>query len=219
MALAGCDHTPNDFNDLLIRVGASVEVFLKDHVYGGVNRRNFVALIDDLYPLGLSAESQALLHDLRLAYNEAKHNPSYTAEIQSVAKVLGNAESALKEVTHLSVGTMQTPVSPSFRRLMWFAAWDHVIGGDTEVGIFLPAPVSEVSGHSACVGDVQDLAEFDIDLVAATVHCSGRWLEVAPTSVAIRLEDQYGAVWHAAGVRSSLDATKAPWNKAARHSA
>jgi hypothetical protein len=159
IAIAGCDHTPNDFKDLLIRLGASVEVFLKDHVHDGANRRNFVSLIDDLRPLGLSAASRALLHDLRLAYNEAKHNPSYPAEIRAVLTVLRNAESALKEVTQLSVGTMQTPVSPSFRRLMWFAAWDHVIGGDTEVGIFLPAP-SEIDMPYDLDGIYIDMASW-----------------------------------------------------------
>jgi hypothetical protein len=74
IALAGCDHTPQDFKDLLIRVGASVEVFLKDHMYGGVNHRNFVSLIDDLETFGVSAASRDLLHDLRLAYNKAKHD-------------------------------------------------------------------------------------------------------------------------------------------------
>ncbi len=139
IARAGCDHTPQDFKDLLIRVGASVEVFFKDHVYSGVNRRKFAALIDDLEAFGVSAAARVSLHDLRLAYNKAKHDPYYAAEIQSIMTVIRNCEVALKELTQLPLGTMRTSVPTSFRRLMWLSAWDHIIGGDTEIGIFLPA--------------------------------------------------------------------------------
>jgi hypothetical protein len=42
VALAGSDHTSDDFKTLLTRLGAAVEVFLKDHVYVGTrNNRNF----------------------------------------------------------------------------------------------------------------------------------------------------------------------------------
>jgi hypothetical protein len=47
VALAGSDYLSRDFKDMLIRLGARVEVFLKDHVYSGVNRRN-VALPNHL---------------------------------------------------------------------------------------------------------------------------------------------------------------------------
>jgi hypothetical protein len=44
---AGRDHTPQDFKNLLIRLGSAVEVFLKDHVYTGLkNRANFADLIE-----------------------------------------------------------------------------------------------------------------------------------------------------------------------------
>lgn len=179
VALAGSDHTAQEFKDLLIRLGAAVEVFLKEHVYGGHHRRNFVTLIDGLEALGVSAASRGFLHDLRSGYNAAKHDPSYQAEIQPVMRVLENGETALAELTALPLRTMHDRVPRSFRRLVWLAAWDHIIGGDTEVGIFLPA-LPEIDMPYDFDGIYIDMRNWDdvkIELAKVGTLCLG------PTSV------------------------------------
>lgn len=140
VALAGRDHSPEDYKAFLKDVGASVEVFLKDHVYAGAhNRWNFQRLINSLEPLGASADSRDALHALRLAYNKAKHDPNYDAPISPITNVLTDAQQALEEIAALGLGTTGQPARVVSRRLLWFAAWDHYIGGDTEISIFLPA--------------------------------------------------------------------------------
>jgi hypothetical protein len=139
IVLAGRDHSPNDFRSFLTDLGAAVEVFLKDHVYVGRHRRwTFEQLIDGLEPLSVSAQDRNILHGLRLAYNKAKHDPTYDAPVRPVITVLAESRDALSNIAALRLGDSDQPSNAVLRRLLWFAAWDHYIGGDTEFSIFLP---------------------------------------------------------------------------------
>jgi hypothetical protein len=139
--LAGRDHSPDEFKLLLTRMGSSLELFFKDHVY--VNTRNslsFERLIDGLEAAGVSTQSRDALHDLRRAYNKAKHDASYEAPLQPIMNIFGAVVSSLEEISRLRLGNTQQTAGKAVRRLLWFAAWDHFIGGDTEISIFLPTP-------------------------------------------------------------------------------
>jgi hypothetical protein len=139
ISLAGRDHTPDEFKSLLTRLGSAVEVFLKDHIYLGAHQRwNFERLIDGLEPMGVPAQERGFLNKLRLAYNDAKHEPTYDAPVQAVIAILTNSVDALGLIAGLNLGDSGQPSNKGTRRLLWFAAWDHYIGGDTEFSIFLP---------------------------------------------------------------------------------
>jgi hypothetical protein len=164
---AGRDHSPQDFKNLLIRLGSAVEVFLKDHVYTGLkNRANFADLIDGLEALGLAAQNRTQLHELRGNYNNAKHEPTYSAEIQSVLATLRASECALGELTKLPIGSMHLASSEPMRRLLWFAGWDHLIGGDTEISIFLPCPpeIDMPYGFETIYTDISSWDQIKTDL-------------------------------------------------------
>lgn len=96
------------------------------------------SLIDGLEVLGVAAPHREALHALRIAYNEAKHNPMYEAPIQPVIDILINTKAGVGEIARLRLGDSDQPANAVTRRLLWFAAWDHYVGGDTEVSIFSP---------------------------------------------------------------------------------
>jgi hypothetical protein len=139
VALSGRDHTPQEFAGFLKDLGSDVEVFLKDAVYAGTqNNTNFVALINGLPGLGLPHAVSAPLHALRQGYNAAKHNPNYAPAVNDVIGILDGAKGALTTIRDSGVGQVTAPVVRSYRRVFWFAAWDHYIGGDTEIHLMLP---------------------------------------------------------------------------------
>lgn len=140
VALSGEDHTPQQFADFLKNVGSEVEVFLKEHIYGGSrNRDDFVKLINGLAACGLGSQFVTDLHSLRKGYNSAKHDPAYAPAIGDVLSLLKATDAVLREIQTLALGTTANPAPKmQTKRVLWIAAWDHFIGGDTEISISLP---------------------------------------------------------------------------------
>ena len=135
---AGRDHSPQEFKDLLIRLGSAVEVFLKDYAYTGLkNRAKFADLIDGLDHRVWFRTTERSFMSCAITTTRPNMNP-LLAEIQSVLAILRGSECALEKLITLPIGSMHLASSKPIRRLLWFAAWDHFIGGDTEISIFLP---------------------------------------------------------------------------------
>jgi hypothetical protein len=158
VAISGRDHTPRELSSFLKDVGAEVELFLRDAVYGGKRRGwSFEQLIDGLVPLGASQQIAAELHALRKAYNAAKHDPAYQAPIAEVLEVLQAAVDALRSLLPLGIGGTNVAAPLTYRRLFWLAGWDYFASGVTEVAVMLPTaddafpPVFD-SIHLSCSG-------------------------------------------------------------------
>lgn len=175
--LAGRDHSIEDYKLLLKQLGSAVEIFLKKHVYVGTqNTSTFENLINGLEKLGVKDNDRQSLHNLRRAYNDAKHNPSYQAPIQPVIKVLADARNALVAISDLRLGDIDQPCAATIRRLLWFAAWDHYIGGDTEVSIFLPcsSDIDFPASFERIYLKMEDWNTVKAELSRAGVVCLGR---------------------------------------------
>ena len=91
--------------------------------------------------MGVSGNDRDAMHDLRISYNRAKHEPTYDAPAQEIIDSLRAVHASLVEISKLRLGNTYQPSPKIMRRLLWFGAWDHYIGGDTEISIFLPCSV------------------------------------------------------------------------------
>lgn len=139
IALSGRDHTPQQVSKFLTDVGSDLEVFLKKTIYQGTKDRvKFYFLINELAQLGVSPSAVTALDLLRDKYNDVKHNPRYSAPVGEVIAILADVERSLIEMRTLNLGSSAQVVVVSYRRVMWWAAWDHYIGGDTEFHLILP---------------------------------------------------------------------------------
>src|ERR1700676_629630 len=80
--LSGYSHTSEDISVHIKTAGASIERFLKESVYNtprsGVN---FYNLINGLMTYGISQLARDKFHDLRVFYNDVKHDASFHIEL------------------------------------------------------------------------------------------------------------------------------------------
>lgn len=137
--LSGLDHTGEQMKQLLIDLGSEVELFLKKCIFKGAhNRWSFEKLIDELANLGVDQITRTHLHDLRKEYNLAKHETTYPAPIAQVIGVLAKSKTALLALETQHLAESDAPSIAVHRRVLWFAVWDHYIGGDSEFSLFLP---------------------------------------------------------------------------------
>lgn len=138
--ISGEDHSFDEISTYLKDAGAEVEKYLKDAVYNGTrNWNNFKDLIDDLLPLGVSPSTIASLNDFRQNwYNKSKHDPAFTATTGEVLAALESFSAATDSVVAANLGSSASPLIRSNRRVFHLAAWDHYIGGDTEIHV-MPA--------------------------------------------------------------------------------
>jgi hypothetical protein len=141
--------TQNEFeqvqiNDVLTKIGAKTEIFLKSVVFPAENSRNtFEWFINRLNDESISRISIDYLHELRRKYNKAKHDPQTDFELLYILEVIRNAKNAIEEVNSKNLGSVKANYNPRLKRLFWIAVWDHFIHGDSEVHIILPGQ----SGH------------------------------------------------------------------------
>jgi hypothetical protein len=76
--------------------------------------------------------------NLRLAYNAAKHDPNTSVKLLDSIEVIRSAHETAQEIVWRGIGLCTSRVKPNADRVFWIAAWDHYIGGDTEVHVILP---------------------------------------------------------------------------------
>jgi len=139
------DYTSDDIKDIIVDCGSELEIFLKLAAFPSKNQRhNFVQFIDELLTVGVSQSDIDILHELRLAYNESKHNPSYEPRLLEVSELIKRIRSSLSILNTLSFGRINEQVVIRYRRMLWFFAWDHYVGGDTEISIMIPSMSDEL---------------------------------------------------------------------------
>jgi hypothetical protein len=186
--ISGEDHTFDDISTYLKDAGAEIEKFLKDAVYGGTkNRQSFEQLIDGLLPLGVAQPSLDALHDFRSNwYNKAKHDPAFTASTGQALVALHNAKSATDAVVAANLGTTSSPLVRAIRRVFHLAAWDHYIGGDTEVHF-----MSATDGDTLNVPSEIIYVEMSKwDAIKAELNSLGQ-LSLGPNSVPAKLYESW----------------------------
>ncbi len=139
------DYTFDDINSIVVSCGSELEIFLKLAAFPSKNQRhNFVQFINELLTVGVSQMDIDILHELRLAYNTSKHDPMHEPELLKVKNLVNNVINSISKLTTLSLGRITEQVAIRHRRVLWFFAWDHYIGGDTEISIMIPSMEDEL---------------------------------------------------------------------------
>lgn len=129
-----------DLSALIEPFTSRLEYFLKAVVFPTCNRRtNLHDLIEDLGSLGLPSSNVTALHGLRLLYNTSKHASDVDLQSRDCVRTLQGVVDALKQISGLSITSVDAPYEPSFNTVVYVGFWDHYVGGETEVGLFLPS--------------------------------------------------------------------------------
>jgi hypothetical protein len=138
-ALSHKDYSEEEVRQCVSTIGTKTELFLKSIAFPSKNsRHNFASFIDEMAVCGVSAAHVQNFHDLRIAYNNAKHEPNVSVTLVESIDVVANARKTAAELVSKNPGSATSPVCQQSRRVFWIAAWDHYISGDTEVQIILP---------------------------------------------------------------------------------
>ncbi|MEI7348129.1 hypothetical protein [Dickeya chrysanthemi] len=133
-------YSDSDIKNILSAVASATELFLKRDVYPNKSDRdNFYSFIEELKNNSISQDRVNFIHNIRIEYNNAKHNPNKLASIVEVKKLLLNLRLAIVDIAALSIGRVASPIRVATTRAFWICAWDHYTGGATEVTIFLPS--------------------------------------------------------------------------------
>lgn len=158
----------SDIKNLLSKIAGATELFLKRDVFPSKsNRDNFYSFIEELKTHSVSQSSVDLIHDIRLSYNGAKHDPQSTISLLRVKQLLENLKVAIDEILSFGIGRVNSPVRATSTRIFWICAWDHYMGGETEVTIFLPSEYDGFLGaHSVDHVSIHALKwdDFNADL-------------------------------------------------------
>lgn len=138
---------PKELNELIAGVGLRTELFLKSAVLPSSSPRNSFEQLVDLLSGPLPAASVARLHAFRKAYNKAKHDPSFSAGLLDTKELMDETEGAIEDLLASGLGLLDQPIPPpTLKRVYWLAAWDHYIGGDTELHITIPTQSEHWTG-------------------------------------------------------------------------
>lgn len=139
------DYTFDDIKNIIINCSSELEIFMKLAAFPSKNQRHsFQKYIDELITVGISEFDINILHKLREVYNLSKHNSEYEPKLLEIESLIRNVSSSLKKLTTLSFGQIKEQVTIRHRRILWFFAWDHYIGGDTEISIMIPSISDEL---------------------------------------------------------------------------
>ncbi|MGO4549400.1 hypothetical protein AB4Z29_31985 [Paenibacillus sp. 2TAB23] len=131
-------HTSNDIAKYIKDIGSEVELFLKEGIYNNTrNRDTFEVLVNHLVSQDVSQTSIDSLHELRKKYNKAKHDPSTIISGKEAMTILQDTNKALVEIKNVGLGISSR--NQSYERILWFAGWDHITSGDTEISIMIPS--------------------------------------------------------------------------------
>ena len=130
----------SDIKDLLSKIASATELFLKRDVFPSKNNRdNFYSFIEELKIHSISQAKVDFIHDIRLAYNDTKHDPSSVISVLQLKVLLENLKLAVGDIVVAAIGRVSSSVRAATTRVFWVCAWDHYTGGETEVTVFLPS--------------------------------------------------------------------------------
>lgn len=132
------DYEIDEVKAIISKIGARTELFLKDTVFFGIRTRTtFFDLINELKLYELTECDLETLHNLRLLYNNSKHEPTYHPTIIETLVILKDVNTSIYKVLQLDLGITNTITSKKYRRIFWISSWWYV-EGDIEVHIMLP---------------------------------------------------------------------------------
>jgi hypothetical protein len=133
-------YEPSQVRDVVTSIAFKTELFLKSVILPAARPRNtFEWFIDELSTVGVSQAARDKLHVLRRKYNDAKHDPNATINLVAAVSIVRDGFDSIRELVSNGCGSANAPVPQHLSRAYWIAAWDHYIGGDTEVHIIIPA--------------------------------------------------------------------------------
>jgi len=133
------DYEEYQIRDYISSIGIKIEIFLKAVTFPNKNPRdNFHSFINELSSYGIEQNAIDKLHAFRRLYNNAKHAPNATITLLHSIEISKNTLEAIRQIVRNNIGMSGRQSSPNINRVYWIAAWDHYIGGDTEVHIILP---------------------------------------------------------------------------------
>ncbi|MBX7514914.1 hypothetical protein K3179_10210 [Qipengyuania sp. GH38] len=96
-------------------------------------------LIRKLAAVGAQAATIANLDALRGLYNTSKHDPDKELRLGEALEVVRRTVSALQDISGLGIAAVDAPFQPDLECMVYVGFWDHYVGGETEVGLFLPS--------------------------------------------------------------------------------
>lgn len=163
----------SDINNLLSKIASATELFLKRDVFPTKsNRDNFYSFVEELKAHYISQDKVDFIHNIRIVYNNAKHDPDSAISILKVKELLENLKLAVGDIAISTIGRVGSSVRAATTRVFWICAWDHYTGGETEVAVFLPSEydgflgahsVDHVSIHGVKWDDFKaDLPSFGV---------------------------------------------------------
>lgn len=170
--LTQTDYTSHDIKDVIKDIGSNLEVFLKIAAFPHKNQRHdFVEFINELLTIGLVQADVDVLHQLRTAYNNSKHNPQYEPRLLETTNLINEVQSSLEKLRGMNFGRIAEQIPQKHKRVLWLFAWDHY-QGDTEISIMIPsfdtdrAPSLDVihidmSAWDAAVDDLKKVGTFE----------------------------------------------------------
>lgn len=139
-ALGQMTFTRRQLAELIEPFTSRLEFFLKAVVFPTASRRDGLKqLIDELSTIGISQPGVAALHNLRELYNKSKHAPEQSLIWRECIDALNGATVALKEVSSLGLPSVQAQFEEELSAVVYVGLWDHYVGGETEIGIYLPS--------------------------------------------------------------------------------
>lgn len=165
----------SDIKNLLSKIASATELFLKRDVFPAKNKRdNFYSFIEELKEYSISQDKVDFIHNIRCAYNDAKHDPDSVIGILQVKGLLEDLKLVVDDILIADIGRVKSSVRAATARVFWICAWDHYVSGETEVTIFLPSEYDGFLGaHSVDYVSIHGLKwdDFKADLPNfGTVH-------------------------------------------------
>jgi hypothetical protein len=137
--LSHAGYSEDDIRSVISIFGSQTELFLKSVVFPGSNARDdFFTNIERLGSLGTSPDDVDKFHAVRKLYNKAKHDPQHRITLLATSQTIRDLRDPVDKLIALAPGNCKSPKLPSATRVFWVCAWDHYIGGDTEIAIYIP---------------------------------------------------------------------------------
>ncbi|MGB8477917.1 MAG: hypothetical protein WCE63_03635 [Acidobacteriaceae bacterium] len=137
---AMCGFELSQARDLISQIGARTEIFLKTVLLPGLSPKlEFDSCINALKREGVNKSDRDTLHRLRTLYNDNKHNAACVPSVLELQELIPAISEVFRRFAQQNIGLLNADAVSRYHQVFWIAAWDNLIGGDTEVHAIAPS--------------------------------------------------------------------------------
>jgi hypothetical protein len=172
---AMCGFELSQVRNLISQIGVRTEIFIKAVLLPSLSpKQELDSCINALKREGVDKSDRDTLHRLRTLYNDNKHDASCVPSVLELQKLIPEISAVFQRFSDQNRGLINVEAHLRYHQVFWIAAWDHFIGGETEVHVIAPSRSAWPPDLDLAYVDMSSWDQFKASLSAIGSLSSGQ---------------------------------------------